>query len=103
VKESGRLSAKVSLARRRRQALVEACGGRCSVCGSTEHLQFDCVVRQGPAHHLLSWPARVRFYWRQKLLGNLQLLCASCHLRKTVSENCKGRGTLSLPRNKNAS
>lgn len=91
------VSFKTLRARQSRAELVIALGSKCNRCPKVTDLQFDCIVRQGPAHHLMSWPDRIRFYWAQHLANNIQLLCADCHLLKTQAENHKARGALPHP------
>lgn len=79
-------------AARSSKSLQDALGGVCLVCRVPDDLQFDCIAPRGHAHHLMSHPERIRFYWREFLAGNLQLLCRRCHLRKTQLQNAKGRG-----------
>lgn len=79
-------------ARASRSELVRELGGKCARCPRTEHLDCDVIVSVGPAHHFMSYPERVRFYWQQHLKGNLQLLCKTCHLAKTTAENSKANG-----------
>lgn len=81
------VSLKSKRARHLRAELVKELGSVCVSCQSTNKLHFDCIVPQGPAHHLMAWPERIRWYWQQHLLGNLQLLCPRCHLRKTQRDN----------------
>jgi 5-methylcytosine-specific restriction endonuclease McrA len=78
-------------AARSRDELRRLLGGRCSQCSSTGPLEFDCIFPRGAYHHMLPWPARIRFYWQEHLVGNLQLLCRACHTRKTAADNSKVR------------
>jgi 5-methylcytosine-specific restriction endonuclease McrA len=64
-------------------------GNKCSSCPAVVDLQFDCILPTGPGHKLMPWPERMRFYWRQHQLKNLQLLCPGCHNRKTAEQNRK--------------
>lgn len=73
-------------ARSARQRLRMALGGECAVCGSTEGLEFDCIVPQGPAHHRTGVIGRTCFYRKQHAVGNLQLLCPACHAPKSAAE-----------------
>ena len=82
---------KVVYARRSRSALVIELGGRCRCCSATACLEFDCIIPRGRTHHLMPWPERVRFYWQEQLVGNLQLLCKPCHQRKTALDLLKAR------------
>lgn len=79
-------------ARKSRTELLFALGGKCARCPRADCLEFDCVLPQGPQHHHMPAPERMRFYWRQHCRGNLQVLCATCHLRKTQDDNRKING-----------
>lgn len=68
-------------------ALRAELGGRCWVCGSQEHLEFDCKEPRGDKHHKWETNRRAVFYRREKLAGNLALLCASCHAEKSKWEH----------------
>jgi 5-methylcytosine-specific restriction endonuclease McrA len=73
--------ARISLSR-----LKAALGNCCNVCGSSEAPQFDCIRPRGHRHHAESITFRATFYWREARQGNLQLLCESCHRRKSARE-----------------
>jgi len=75
-------------ARRARFELMFKLGGACFECGTDKHLDFDCIIPQGPAHHRsMDTSQRVSFYRRQHKEGNLQLLCRhKCHKKKTVAD-----------------
>ena len=85
VKESLHRSLKSRRAKAARRELTLLLGGRCSRCGCTESLEFDCIVPVGSAHHFMPWPQRIRFYWQQHLNGNLQLLCSVCHRQQDAT------------------
>ena len=73
-------------ARRARARLIESLGGRCVRCGTVEHLEFDCITPRGHDHHRCDSSSRICFYRFQHRLGNLQILCANCHLLKTGAD-----------------
>lgn len=75
--------------RTRRDNLRSALGAVCVRCGATEALQFDCIVSTGPEHLVMSWKARLAFYERQAMRGNVQLLCRACHVKKTMLDIAK--------------
>jgi 5-methylcytosine-specific restriction endonuclease McrA len=79
------------VAAKRREQLKKLMGSRCAVCGATGTLHFDCIQRQGPAHHYMPLPERTRYYEKQHSLKNLQLLCPRCHSQKTAAENARLR------------
>jgi 5-methylcytosine-specific restriction endonuclease McrA len=64
----------------RRQALIAEMGGRCTLCGSTEDLEFDhwpapapCSLSRFNSTHRL---AHYRNCWKA---GGLRLLCRACN------------------------
>lgn len=59
-------------------------GGRCCRCGADQRLELDCIVPQGHRHHAAGIAQRASFYRRMLRAGNLQLLCSTCHTRKTA-------------------
>ena len=71
-------------ARRNRQEAVEAAGGKCVKCPSTEKLQFDHIdPKQKVNHRIWTWsPAR-----RAAELAKCQLLCEPCHIQKTIDND----------------
>jgi len=73
-----------------RSETIQCLGGECVACGSTDCLEFDCIVPCGHDHHLLDTSARMCFYRKQYQAGNLQVLCSSCHTIKTNAERKKG-------------
>jgi 5-methylcytosine-specific restriction endonuclease McrA len=73
--------------RRRLDALRVALGGCCRRCGSINDLEIDCILPTGHYHHTLSTDQRATFYYKQFIVGNLQLLCPSCHSRKTAEDD----------------
>jgi len=80
------ISNRVKFTQGLRDALRSKLGGKCCRCEQTNHLQFDCKVSQGGAHHEMSWRQRLNFYCEQERRGNLQLLCPKCHVEKTLDE-----------------
>jgi 5-methylcytosine-specific restriction endonuclease McrA len=64
--------------------ILECLGNKCASCACVAALQMDLIVSDGGAHHKLSWPDRTTFYLHQLIRGNLQLLCPTCHRRKTL-------------------
>ena len=73
--------------RKRVENLRAALGSQCRVCQAETGLQFDCIIPQGWVRHGNGGKARIQFYWQQHLVGNLQLLCRSCHTSKTIQDN----------------
>lgn len=70
--------------RRRRKELLEALGNKCAWCGTTEKLEFDCIIPQGDKHHRKDAAARMDFYWQQHRKGNIQILCNLDNREKSV-------------------
>lgn len=71
-----------------RAALIRALGGCCAHCGTTADLELDCITPRGHWHHTAGTVGRVIFYRKEHHHhGNLQLLCAACHLRKSAGES----------------
>lgn len=69
-------------AKRRSEQLRTVLGGKCSACGETEKLEFDCRQPKGHRHHTLEYSSRVSFYLAEHRRGNLQLLCKDCNAIK---------------------
>lgn len=63
-------------ARRTRDNLRTALGGKCSVCGSTDDLEFDVILPVDQPHHRIEWSARMSFYRQQHARHNLDLKCS---------------------------
>jgi len=69
----------------RRAIAIQLLGGKCVHCGSTENLEFDHIDRTKKSFEYGSlWSGT----WEKFLaeLAKAQLLCKSCHLKKTRSE-----------------
>lgn len=73
-------------ARKARVTLLCILGKICRHCGSTNDLEFDCIVAQGDEHHKMDTSARMSFYHREYRKNNLQVLCDKCHRAKTTKE-----------------
>lgn len=72
--------------RTRRAAALETLGNRCAVCGSRESLQLDHIDPRTKSYKM---DVAFATYSDAKVAAELtkcQLLCASCHSRKTNSE-----------------
>jgi 5-methylcytosine-specific restriction endonuclease McrA len=70
----------------RRQAAIEKLGGVCVVCGSDHDLEIDHRDRKKKSFDL----AKALAGWSQKRvdaeLKKCQLLCKTCHQKKTISD-----------------
>lgn len=69
--------------------LIEDLGAHCNWCSRTDDLEFDCIAPRGREHHGKSQCDRMRFYVREFIAGNLQLLCRTCHNRKSIFDTKK--------------
>jgi 5-methylcytosine-specific restriction endonuclease McrA len=76
--------------KKRRDYYLELMGGACVKCGSTERLEFDHIDRSTKSLKPSSLWSRTD----DQILAELakcQILCYSCHKKKTVSENIAAR------------
>lgn len=67
----------------RRAKLLALLGGRCTVCGSTDDLEFDHI---NPATKSFTISGNEQYGW-DKIVGEVakcQLLCDGCHEKKTA-------------------
>jgi hypothetical protein len=60
-------------------------GGKCAGCGTTENLEFDHVDRADKTKSIAKLMIGSLENFRKEL-EKCQLLCSSCHQRKTSSE-----------------
>lgn len=69
----------------RKQRFFDFLGGECVECGSTSNLEIDHV---DPALKTLNFSANLSISNAavQQELQNAQLLCETCHLKKTIRE-----------------
>jgi hypothetical protein len=74
--------------------LILLMGGKCAKCSATENLEFDCYPVAESSHHNMSWPVRIRFYWKQFGLSNLRLMCKRCHVIATALQASKASGVV---------
>lgn len=73
------------MARRKAQWIEE--NGPCASCGSSEDLQVDHIdPSKKISHACWSWSEQRRL----AELAKCQVLCAPCHLRKSLRERAKG-------------
>lgn len=73
-------------AKREQARLRFLLGGKCTHCGTTENLEFDCISPMGHDHHGKELNRRMSFYKVQFALGNLQILCKICNNKKSEFE-----------------
>lgn len=79
----------------RRVEWIEENGGKCVQCGSTHQLEVDHINHETKvSHRVWSWTLEKRMVE----LAKCQLLCRSCHYKKTGSENFNAteHGTASM-------
>ena len=69
---------------KRRTMFIAELGGKCILCGSTENLEFDHIDPTQKAFNIGKWIANRKEEDIRAELKKCQLLCASCHKRKTV-------------------
>lgn len=84
--------------RRRRAAIVERLGGKCTRCGSTERLEIDHVDPKRKAYNIARRLPGLAADKLEAEIKKCQLLCRECHTDKTLTETGKQRarcGTLS--------
>ena len=74
-------------ARKRRAEIIEILGGCCRVCRTDEKLELDCIISTGHCNRCREQSALVSFYNKMLKENNLQILCESCHSKKTRKEN----------------
>ena len=77
--------------------LIKKLGGRCSVCGSDENLEFDHIVREGKKFAIT---AKLHSKDLEAELMKCQLLCHDCHKKKHFPKSCRGKLTGKLPDSK---
>ena len=86
---------------RRKEALLHL-GGKCVKCESTEDLQFDHIDRKTKKFTIAHiWLHSKEKFWKE--IEKCQLLCFSCHSKKTILESGKkiargNHGTVSTVR-----
>lgn len=69
--------------RKKRQELIQALGGKCARCGSSENLEFDHLdpnQKEFRVSEMLDW-GEVRL---SQEVEKCQLLCKDCHHQKTL-------------------
>lgn len=69
-----------------RKEAIEILGGKCVCCGSTENLQIDHIDPKEKTLKVAKEYANPLF-WEE--LKKCQLLCQSCHIKKTSEEQRK--------------
>ena len=85
---------------KRKELLIEAkekLGGKCIWCETTENLQFDHIDDSIKEYNVANAVRNTRkVFWDE--VGKCQLLCVSCHNKKTTAQKrAKQKLWLSLP------
>lgn len=75
---------KAALALQRRAYALEFLGGKCAVCGSTENLEIDHKDPTQKSFPISRPPSEKAF---RKELTKCQLLCHTCHSKKSAQEH----------------
>lgn len=68
---------------KRRQKIIDYLGGLCARCGTSQDLEFDHI---NPEEKLFDISAKCTLATSKDEIDKCQLLCKSCHLKKTVDE-----------------
>lgn len=75
----------------RRSATLVLLGGKCVRCGATELLEIDHIDRSTKGFDLTRlWSIVYSEYLEE--VAKCQILCRSCHLKKTIAENSVDHG-----------
>lgn len=69
--------------KRRRQQLIEECGGKCVVCGTTENLEFDHIDRTTKRDNVTRLLATSSYEDALREAQKCVLLCKKHHIEKT--------------------
>lgn len=65
---------------------IDFLGGQCAICGSTEQLEIDHKNREDKSFALSRNWTRA-WYKTVAELTKCQLLCVSCHMKKSIKES----------------
>lgn len=69
----------------RRQEAIKFLGGSCVKCGSEENLELDHIDPTSKDFDVSRfWGTTLKRFWNE--VEKCQLLCNSCHIKKTVEE-----------------
>jgi 5-methylcytosine-specific restriction endonuclease McrA len=72
---------------RRKEAIVFL-GNCCVLCGSTDELELDHINPENKAFSIAKlWGCKKQKFWDE--IKKCQLLCKSCHIKKTLLEQDK--------------
>ena len=84
--------------RKLRAETLSFLGGKCSECESTDDLQIDHIDPATKALTSSQWGVAKKRLLEE--VAKCQLLCRSCHKKKTSTEQRKGHGTWGMYRRK---
>jgi 5-methylcytosine-specific restriction endonuclease McrA len=79
---SSSTAANYRYARKWRDAMIRALGGRCAWCKRTDRLELDHIDGRTWSPRALSWHRRIKRYREEHARGRLQVLCRSCNAIK---------------------
>ena len=82
---------------RRLQEAKDLLGGRCVGCGSELDLQFDHIDPKTKSHNITNMLMWAKSLWIIEL-KKCQLLCLSCHKKKTSGDIASGVIVVGTPR-----
>lgn len=73
-----------------RDAVIKAYGGKCSCCCKSNHrvLQLDHINNDGKLHRKQVTTTMYKWAIKNNFPSMLQLLCADCHMIKTIYGKC---------------
>ncbi len=73
-------------ATKQRIRILATLGGKCTDCGTRQHLELDCIEPRGHKHHSAEQSWRISFFRKQMREGNLAIRCRRCHAIKTARQ-----------------
>lgn len=76
---------------KRRETAFRYLGGKCVVCGSTEDLELDHITPSQKIKKVSAMWGYSEKKWLEEL-EKCQLLCSTCHIKKTLDNRDGGRG-----------
>lgn len=74
---------------KRKKEYVKLLGGKCVKCGSVDKLQFDHIDKNSRNFKIAKIMKRKKEFVLKEL-KKCQLLCDSCHRKKSIKEKCFG-------------
>lgn len=81
----------------KKERMISYLGGYCKECGTTDHLQIDHVDHTQKSFTVTeNWGRSWSIL--QPELDKCQLLCKTCHLKKSIAEGSLAKGWSNQPR-----